>query len=626
MRVRLLMTVILAGSALWLGSAAAFAAPATTPMTVYTNGFEATDGPFEMVTSPVSVASWGPITNVKRSGTRSLWIAGTQPTKFPVYPVDTNGSAYVRLYNLSQYYSATISHWYISPSRGAADENSFKFQYQNVPYTFSKTVVIPDATAWTQKSYNLASLTNGQLSRTRVDVQFRFFDSSEGGGITVGNGQGPAIDDFAVTGWKYGPPRQAAVGQVGTNMKITWARPDRAVGSSTPEERTISYRVWRSPKDANSWTEVSPAGRLGNSALSHLDPITQEGVAFEYMVQAWDPGTGTGYGQAVKTGSISAPAANPSLTMTLPPYGFSLAGPVKIEGMASDSGAGVKAVDIAIRRADGRYWNGWAWTTTSTWLAVDTHTSNWSTWSKTWTPDSEVRSSGEVVSVTSRATDWSGRTSTQTSLSAGTLTGSALTASRSASVVSYGAASRLSGALTSWGAPLAGKPVRLEYYSAGWKVKETKYTDYSGKVYFDARPRNKTSYRLAFVGSGYLASYTGPMTVTPKVALSRPTRPKSARKKVTFYVKGTIKPVHPSRRTYSKSSAVKVRAYRYSNGKWVYKRTFYTKISKVSSTTSKYVAAVKLPYTGKWRLKAYAPTDSKHYATWSSMTTTFRVR
>jgi len=36
------------------------------------------------------------------------------------------------------------------------------------------------------------------------------------------------------------------------------------------------------------------------------------------------------------------------------------------------------------------------------------------------------------------------------------------------------------------------------------------------------------------------------------------------------------------------------------------------------STYTKYSRSIRLPYAGKWRLRAYAPADSGHAATWSS--------
>jgi len=80
-----------------------------------------------------------------------------------------------------------------------------------------------------------------------------------------------------------------------------------------------------------------------------------------------------------------------------------------------------------------------------------------------------------------------------------------------------------------------------------------------------------------------------------------------------FYtVYGYLKPRHTA-------GSYPVRIYRWkktSSGKWksygyvsakAYNRYSYTK----------YARSIRLPYAGKWRLRAYAPGDSKHTARWS---------
>ena len=114
--------------------------------------------------------------------------------------------------------------------------------------------------------------------------------------------------------------------------------------------------------------------------------------------------------------------------------------------------------------------------------------------------------------------------------------------------------------------------------------------------------------------------------MNPKVYVSTPKRPSPAHKNRTFTTYGYLKPLHSSVSSYSSRSPVRVNAYRWDGKTYVLRKTFYTKLSRTSSTTSKYVARVKLPYTGKWKLQAYAPTDSKHYATWSSYTSYFSVK
>jgi len=104
------------------------------------------------------------------------------------------------------------------------------------------------------------------------------------------------------------------------------------------------------------------------------------------------------------------------------------------------------------------------------------------------------------------------------------------------------------------------------------------------------------------------------------VSLTTPKRPSSAKKNRSFTTYGFLKPAHAKY-----SVPVKVKAYRYERGKWVCRRTFSAKAYDYHGYT-KYVAKVKLPYTGKWKLRANAPSDAQHYSTWTAYTKYFRVR
>ena len=154
-------------------------------------------------------------------------------------------------------------------------------------------------------------------------MQFSFVDVVEGPGQDVGNPIGPLVDDVLVTGWKYGPVRSMAASKVGTDFRVTWARPYNSLNETVGDTRTLSYRVWRSPAGADTWTELTTS-RLGDGVTSYDDPILIEGQPFEYLVQAWDPGAGTGYGAPVKSGSVSVPAADPILTLSAPTTGFTV--------------------------------------------------------------------------------------------------------------------------------------------------------------------------------------------------------------------------------------------------------------------------------------------------------------
>ena len=90
-------------------------------------------------------------------------------------------------------------------------------------------------------------------------------------------------------------------------------------------------------------------------------------------------------------------------------------------------------------------------------------------------------------------------------------------------------------------------------------------------------------YRLYFPQSGpYDQAYSGTITVNPKVYLSTPKRPSSARKNRSFTTYGYIKPLHSSVSSYSSRSPVRVYAYRWNGKTYVLRKTFYTKLSRTS--------------------------------------------
>jgi hypothetical protein len=95
---------------------------------------------------------------------------------------------------------------------------------------------------------------------------------------------------------------------------------------------------------------------------------------------------------------------------------------------------------------------------------------------------------------------------------------------------------------------------------------------------------------------------------TPKISTSRP------RHNVYFYMSGTV-----SKDTGAKAP-VQLKFYRWvkSGSKYVWKyyvtRTTYTASGQ---TTYKYKG--KLPYTGKWYVRAYHPADTQHLLSWSAI-------
>lgn len=109
------------------------------------------------------------------------------------------------------------------------------------------------------------------------------------------------------------------------------------------------------------------------------------------------------------TGNLASVA--PTVGMSTPRPGFAVGvAPVTVSGVASDTGIGVAAVDVRIRRADGRFYNGSGWVSAETWLEAST-TDDWRTWTYTWTPDAATVASKMQVTVTAAAYDGAGNRS-----------------------------------------------------------------------------------------------------------------------------------------------------------------------------------------------------------------------
>jgi len=330
------------------------------------------------------------------------------------------------------------------------------------------------------------------------------------------------------------------------------------------------------------------------------------------------------------TDTITLDTSSPSIAITTPTAGFTVAG-TPIAGMASDSGAaGLAGVNLVISSKDaaGKSWfwqQGGGWGDAAQELVAEVSGGTWSY------PSAPPSAKWEYAPVTVKAIarDKAGNENTASVISIDPLDPVTLTASVGTPNPSYGHSARIYGKLTpSSGSPL-NRAVYLQYYAGGGKWKSLTYHRAAADgtlPYFSVYPKDKTSYRLFFPKSGpYDQANSSNVTVTPRVYLSTPKRPSSARKNRTFSTYGYLKPRH-SVHSATSSSPVRVIAYRYEGKRWVAKRTFYAKISTVSSSTSKYVASVKLPYTGTWKVRACAPTDTKHYSTWSSYSSSFSVR
>jgi hypothetical protein len=210
----------------------------------------------------------------------------------------TRGVATLRLPESADYFRTYLSLHYLMPSIGAADTNSFSVNWRDpskannkrdARYGFAKT----SATTWQRLSWELSAGENAPLSRAAGEVNLQFFDFNEAAGATK-NGQGAAVDDIVVTGYKYGPIRELTAAPQGSAMRLRWTKPAHSTTDSKADSRALTYRVWRRVAGQSVWRELTTE-RI--TATEFTDSTGEAGLTYVYVVQAWDTGTGAAYGQ-----------------------------------------------------------------------------------------------------------------------------------------------------------------------------------------------------------------------------------------------------------------------------------------------------------------------------------------
>jgi len=188
--------------------------------------------------------------------------------------------------------------------------------------------------------------------------------------------------------------------------------------------------------------------------------------------------------------------------------------------------------------------------------------------------------------------------------------------SRSASSLRYGSSFAVRGVLKSGGTGLVGRLVILQSAVPGASFKDTSHvvkTGAAGVFSFSLNPVSKTLYRVRFAGAtGYAASGpTASLYVVPRTHVHTPIAPRTMSRSEYRTVYGYLKPKHTAG-TYP----VRIYKYRYSSGKW--KRYGYVNAEASDyGGYTKYKRSIRLPYKGRWRLRAYAPADSGHASAWS---------
>ncbi|PKQ16760.1 MAG: hypothetical protein CVT67_03025 [Actinobacteria bacterium HGW-Actinobacteria-7] len=124
--------------------------------------------------------------------------------------------------------------------------------------------------------------------------------------------------------------------------------------------------------------------------------------------------------------------------------------------------------------------------------------------------------------------------------------------------------------------------------------------------------KSETSIYVDVHGRAKEGTYTLSCAVLPKARVGTPVAPRRMSKSKYYSVYGSLRPRHTKG-----SYPVRIYKYRYVGGAWKSGGYVKAKASNYSSYT-KYARSIRLPYAGKWRLRAYAPADSSHAASWSS--------
>jgi hypothetical protein len=316
----------------------------------------------------------------------------------------------------------------------------------------------------------------------------------------------------------------------------------------------------------------------------------------------------TSNGGATWAGSTAAAA--PTASITSPTADTLLSSPsIVASGTASDGfGVGVAKVEVRLRRADGQYWTGSAWSASETWLPASTD-DGWKTWEAEVLPDSSE--AGGAATLSARVTDGLGLVGVAKDVAA--LHSTAIAPYATSVVAGYNAYVAIGGRLTSSGNSLSGKSVRL-LSSAGAYLGATT-TGADGGFAFNVKPASASSYVFSFPGdASYASASSAQVKVTPKAYVGTPVVPSRVYRTKYFKAYSDLKPKHTvgswSEKFYFE------RYQRLPSGKygWARLKTVSAKAATRLSY-SRCTVSVKLA-KGKWRVQAMH-SDSGHAASYS---------
>lgn len=334
------------------------------------------------------------------------------------------------------------------------------------------------------------------------------------------------------------------------------------------------------------------------------------------------------------TDEIVLDTSPPELAVVAPAAGAGLSkpSPMPLSATASDAHADVESVGYLVRRADGRTWNGSGWGWTHVWTPLTPGGSG--AWTGAWTPPVELLESGQAATIEYRATDSLGHQRTASRVLPALADRSPLVGITSPTwgyYITSTAARTVSGYVSDALSGVARVEISIRrsdgYYWTGgswvtgerWIPASYLAGSYSWSARWTPNAALVKSGRAVQIRARAWDSY-GNSTVSlalsssarTKASMSRPTlSSRTIRRGRTYRATGSLKPRHTAG-----TKPVKIYAYRYVRGKYRYYRAFSATASNYSSYT-KYTAKVRLPYRGKWRLRA-VHSDTQHLKSYSS--------
>ncbi len=182
------------------------------------------------------------------------------------------------------------------------------------------------------------------------------------------------------------------------------------------------------------------------------------------------------------------------------------------------------------------------------------------------------------------------------------------------STCAYGSVTLAASLASTDGVPVEGRNLVLERSADAthWSPVRAFVSGVS-TVSVTATPTVVSYYRVVFSGdTTYSAAASRVVKVKPRANISNVGSPWSMSRTRSYAAYGYLRPRHTSG-----SYPVRIYKYRYVSGKW---RAYgYVNARAYNyGTFTKYSVSLRLPYAGRWRLRALALGDVGHVATWSS--------